>query len=149
VITADRGYYDKNLLTVRYVYVKDGGLFTVKVSGSKSQSSLLSQIQSLVASIQSLQIPAKSSSPLSLGFVTAPVPSFATVEISTDAASKENTISYDISHLGVYGSLYVERCGCTLSEYLGEGIEKFMASDAWYDEDVKQSGVFTTVDGFR
>lgn len=81
--------------------------------------------------------------------MTAPVPSFASVEISTDAATKENSLSYDISDLESYGSLSIERCGCDLSEYPGEGIQEFMVTDSWYDEDVNQAETFTTVDGFQ
>lgn len=150
ILTAKGTIDDKNALTVYYVYVKDGGLFMVRVVWSASQLSVIQKTQSIVSSLEALSIPAASSAnTVSLWLLTVPVPSFASIEVSVDPSSNQSYLYYDPDFSEDYASLFVEECGCSLSDYVDGTIDVFLEDDTWNDEDVKQSWTFMTVDGFQ
>lgn len=150
ILTAKGTIEDKNALTVYYVFVKDGGLFTVRVVWSASQSSVIEKAQRIVSSLEALAIPAASSATtVSLWWITVPIPSFASIEVSVDAYNNQPYLYYDPDFSEEYASLFIEECGCSSSDYVDGTIESFLEDDVWNDEDVKQSWTFVTVDGLQ
>lgn len=127
-------------------------MFTVSINGSQLQLAAIQKAESLVSSIDIQTIPAAVSGPLSLPYVTIPLPSFAIMELSVNADNNQPYITYDLSFADdAYAYVWIEECGCSTDGYDGLTIQDFLRDELdWYGEGTLIStGTFVTMDGLQ
>lgn len=152
ILTAKESSYSKNDISVFYLYEKDGWLFTVRINGSVLQLAAMQKAWSIVDSISITSIPASVSGPLSLPYVTVPLPSFAAMELSVDANSNQPYVTYDLSFADdAYAYVWIEECGCSVDGYDWLTIQDFLVDELdWYwEETLLSTGTFVTMDGLQ
>gem|GEM_PF-3076077 len=127
-------------------------MFTVSIHGSQLQLASIQKAGAIVDSISIQTIPAAVPGPLSLPYVTLPLPLFAVMELSVNAANNQPYVTYDLSFSDdAYAYIWIEECDCSIDGYDGLTIEDFLADDLdWFEEDMLMStGTFVTADGLH